>query len=353
MRAPSFLFFLAFAACSVTGDDKSSSDVDPIDSEVTDPVDTDDGTDTTDTPVDTGGDDPIDTGDMTDTDLDGIVDRLDNCPDLPNDDQRDLDRDDLGDVCDDDGDSIPDDADAWPRDPEWPGIASPESVYAHTADALFRFRVTTRELFPVAGFTFDQSGGNITDIAFDQYGVLYAISSNSLFICQPDTAMCRWVATLPSFSVGLTFLPPGTLGAGDVLIGMGDENWYRLDVNGTSIGSTPVGVYDSQATTISGDAFSIQGIGTYAAVNLRGNTTADSLVRLDPVTGGIVDTVVTFPSHARVFGLAGWINNLFYAFDASGDILEIDVTAGTHTVIESTPHAWWGAGVRTVVPPTP
>ena len=55
-----------------------------------------------------------------DKDDDGVPDATDNCPDLSNPLQEDLDADELGDVCDDDddGDGDPDEADCAPRDAE-------------------------------------------------------------------------------------------------------------------------------------------------------------------------------------------------------------------------------------------
>lgn len=47
---------------------------------------------------------PITGGARIDTDGDGVIDRDDNCPSVPNADQQDTDQDGLGDVCDDDAD---------------------------------------------------------------------------------------------------------------------------------------------------------------------------------------------------------------------------------------------------------
>ncbi|MBF0621638.1 MAG: putative Ig domain-containing protein, partial [Magnetococcales bacterium] len=57
-----------------------------------------------------------------DTDQDGTVDPLDNCPNLDNPLQEDLDNDNIGDICDDDddGDGVNDSLDLFPRDgSEW------------------------------------------------------------------------------------------------------------------------------------------------------------------------------------------------------------------------------------------
>ena len=56
---------------------------------------------------------------FTDSDNDGITDQLDNCPQIANKNQSDLNGDGFGDRCDDlDGDRILDYVDDWPLDPE-------------------------------------------------------------------------------------------------------------------------------------------------------------------------------------------------------------------------------------------
>ena len=57
--------------------------------------------------------------DLVDKDDDGVLDFSDNCPTMVNPDQKDFDRDGMGDVCDadDDNDGVPDSRDAFPFDP--------------------------------------------------------------------------------------------------------------------------------------------------------------------------------------------------------------------------------------------
>ena len=230
---------------------------------------------------------------------------------------------------------------------------SPESIYPHTATELFRFQVNNSTIENIGTFSFDQEGGNITDIAIDQYGVIYAITSGELYICRPDTAACRLRATLPEYSIGLTFVPPGVLGTSDVLVGTGNEDWYKMEVVNGVVQSTSLGAFDSRGTTSSGDGFSIQGVGTFVSVNLADERSHDTIVQIDPATGAITDEILSFDvygNHSRVFGLAGWIDGYIYGFDEDGDILRVDYQARTYEVLLSTDHEWWGAGVRTVVP---
>ena len=81
-----------------------------------------DPAETTDTDADGTGDNsdvfPSDPAEWADTDADTIGDNADNCVDVANDDQANLDGDDLGDVCDDDrdGDGTDNPDDAFPDD---------------------------------------------------------------------------------------------------------------------------------------------------------------------------------------------------------------------------------------------
>jgi len=290
---------------------------------------------------------PTNTAFGEDSDGDGIPDISDNCPDDYNPGQENWDYGDdwVGDVCDDDldNDSVPDAFDPEPDDDTWPGTAGSEVIYPHTASELFLFDVNTLQLTSVGGFWFDQNGGSITDLALDQFGVVYALSYLNLYICHPQTAECRFEGTVPSSSNGLTFVPPGTIFPdADALIALGGNgDWILIERQYGAFTMTTLG---NMGHSSQGDAYSMLGYGTFASVWAPHS----SIIRVDPVDGTNLGTLMN-PSLSAIYGLGGWADEL-YAFGSNGDVLQVDLLTGQHSTVLTTPHSWWGAGVRTVIP---
>jgi hypothetical protein len=249
---------------------------------------------------------------------------------------------------DSDNDGVPDEFDPFPNDPSMPGVVLPMTVYAHTSSKLFLMDVKTEIVKEIGSFKWPGQGTShqMTDIAIDYWGVMYGVSFNDLYVVHPETAKCAYLANLPDSFNGLTMVPKGLIDpAKEVLVGITQGgDWYRLTVNGGTVSYHKLGSYGYQYGS-SGDAYSIQGVGTYAAVN-KSVSSDDYLVELNPLTGKVVAEIGPITGYSDVWGLAGWTGKAF-AFDAGGAILLVDTTTATVKLIKQTPHAWWGAGVRT------
>jgi hypothetical protein len=286
-----------------------------------------------------------------DPDGDGLEGPADNCPLAFNPEQTDTDTDGLGDECDwdDDDDGVQDDKDEAPLDPGWPGLATEGWIYAHTSGTLYRWSSTAMALELIGNFGWPGGYDTMTDIAVDYDGRLYGVSFSVVYRCSAVTAACISLAGLPTSFNGLTVVPQGTLEPDEeVLVGIGnDGSWNRIDVVGNLAVVTKLGSYGAGYTS-SGDAYSIEGFGTYASVNKSGVWGGNLLVRVDPLNGTVLEEVGLMQGYSTVYGLASDGENA-YAFDESGAILKLDIATGQVEVAlpaaEGEP--WWGAGVTT------
>lgn len=221
-------------------------------------------------------------------------------------------------------------------------------LYAETPDELYRLDMTTKAFAKVGKFTFNKNGASVTDIALDQDGSLYAITNDDLFTCTVEGAKCTWLAALPSIFNGLTFVPKGTVSATeDTLIGISQDGaWTQITFAGSKVSLKKLGTYASPWLS-SGDAFSVEGIGTYAT--LKGKGDSDSLASIDPKNGKILK-VIGETGAKGLFGLAWW-SGVFYAFSSDGNVYTLDVVTGKASVVKGIQAPagvkWWGAGVST------
>ena len=150
----------------------------------------------------------------------------------------------------------------------------------------------------------------------------------------------------------MTLVPAGTIDPDrDAIIGISNTGgWYHLQLAGGALDPTLVGNYGGTYQS-SGDAFSIEEVGTYASTTLVDwMTDEDKIVVVDPTSGAVTSEITTMAGYTRIWGLAGWHEKIF-AFDESGDVLHVDPSDGAVTLLEATGIAWWGAGVRTAIPP--
>jgi hypothetical protein len=253
---------------------------------------------------------------------------------------------------DQDTDGVPDDADLFPQDPNMPGTVALSMVYAHTSDTLYSMDVKLYKLTEIGEFIWPNDGAThkMTDIGIDSYGVLYGTSYEYLYTVHPQTRHCSLIAKLPDSFNALTLVPAGLIEQDkDVLIGIsGDGGWFRLDIDDGDLFATQLGSYGPDYKS-AGDAYSIVGVGTYAAV-YRTSTFGDNyLIAVDPVDGSVEYEVGEITGYTGIFGLAGWTDKAF-AFDKTGAVVIIDTVTTEVKVLHDTSISWWGAGVQAVIP---
>ncbi|HRI08435.1 MAG TPA: MopE-related protein [Nannocystaceae bacterium] len=253
---------------------------------------------------------------------------------------------------DSDLDGIPDADDPFPNDKNLPGKAEGNKVYAHTSGTLFTMDVVAPyNVATIGNFKFDQSPGSVTDVALDRWGVLYAITFNDLFVCNPNTAQCYYLADLPGVSTnGLTMLPPGVLDPkDDTLVAIANSgDWNKVTLVGNQASFMKIGAYGAGYSS-AGDVFSISGVGTYGATNKSGVINATVVVDANPMNGNVVKDISTLTGYSTVYGLAGWEGKIF-AFNSNGAVILVDPMNGTFMNVKMTANSWWGAGVYTVLP---
>ncbi|MBZ5711599.1 thrombospondin type 3 repeat-containing protein [Nannocystis pusilla] len=289
-----------------------------------------------------------------DDDNDTIPDDMDNCPLVPNQDQKDGDGDGVGDVCDEDldNDGIPNADDPFANDGGLPGVTTPFKIYAHSSGNLYTVDVNDPyAVTMVSNFKFPADGcdHSVTDVAIDRYGVLYAVTFGCGYVVNPQTAQTYYLGTLPQSFNGLTMIPKGILDPNkDALVGIANSGqWYRLILQNGMFNIQQIGQYGNGYSS-AGDAFSIEGVGTFGAVNKVG-VGGTVIVEVDPATGAVMSELATLPAYPAVYGLAGW-EGLILAFESGGYMVRIDPVTKVVTPIEDKNITWWGAGVGTVIP---
>lgn len=229
-----------------------------------------------------------------------------------------------------------------------PGLATKGRVYAHTSDALYEWTPGPTPPKKVAAFQWPADGGGhqMTDIAVDRDGRLYAISFDALYRCNAQTAACDHLADLDGDFNGLTVVPIGTISATDeAIVAISSAGgWYEVQVQGSTAQLVMRGTYGSGYSS-AGDAYSIENLGTFAAVNSGSGGT--HLVQVDPATGKVVKEIDTIQGNA-IYGLAG-LGGKVYALDEGGAIFVGDVVTGQFSLMvpASQGQPWWGAGVTT------
>lgn len=233
------------------------------------------------------------------------------------------------------------------------------AVYAHTASTLYRLDPEKLDIVEIGAFqtTGGSSPGDVTDIALDKDGVMYAITFDALYrvAYKPGPPKCTKLASLGQMFNGLTMIPAGMIDADrEVLVGVAnDGSWFRVDVKSgaTSATLTRLGAYTGGHAS-SGDAVGIIGDAVYATTKV-GLGGPDHVVRVNPKTGAVLADIGAV-GVSNLYGVGYW-GGVMYGFADDGALYKIDLKTASATAVplaKKPAGGWWGAGVTTRAPTT-
>jgi len=207
-----------------------------------------------------------------------------------------------------------------------------EYMYAQTSDELYAVDKDSPYTVTHVG-TFDQT--NITDLAVDMDGRMFAVTYDTVFEVDPDTAQLTALGTMLDGSFfALTGLSDGRLLAGS------DNAIYEVDVV-----TGDISWFDSLGDwEFAGDMVGLPDGLLYCLVwptDVWAEST--SLVVYDPATG--ITSEIGLTGHGSMFGM-GFADWTMFGFNTDGEILEIDFTTGAAQVISTPGYEFWGAATN-------
>ncbi len=277
------------------------------------------------------------------------------------------------------------------------GMPGPVTFYIHTNDTLYTLDPTTASAPPVQVGKFDCIGGNgqdtsMNDIAVSKTGDLWAISTKNVYAIQIANGVAHCAQTIPLNNTkgvsfyALTFAPVGVLDpAKEVLVaGNSAGELWSVDTSGNlaqrgTFGTVPANdghghtyQYAGKAWELSGDIVFLANNGNpigFATVrdcqSPPSSTTCDKNDTLIEINLGALATATTnsvtqslrgqIVGYGSMYGISAYQDKV-YGFSHSGQIVEINNTDGTPTLVQTTASLQWsGAGVSTsvqIVPPS-
>ena len=197
------------------------------------------------------------------------------------------------------------------------GSPADRPLYVDNNAALFGFDPESYELERIGAFTLKGvTTTDITDIAIDGSGHMYAISMSELYSVEPTTAELQPVlAHQVKAANGLTFLMNG-----DIVVAGASVVSINLSTQARTV-IVPDGVFQT-----SGDIALLPDGNLYWSV-ITGGGRPDKLVRVTPNGSDSKFLVVGDLSEDSVLGLA-FAAGQFFGFDANGCPSSIDTDTG-------------------------
>ncbi len=223
-----------------------------------------------------------------------------------------------------------------------------DKVYAHSADTLYEVDPNDLTVTVVGDFGWPagSAGEQMTDIALDEDGHMVGVTFNRVYAVDKDTAECTYLSDLQSGMYnGLSWVEGVAVDPNvKTLVGVNTGGDYLAIDPGTG-SSSQVGAYGGGYGS-SGDLVYVRGAGIFATATHTSYGT-DVLVSIHAPDGQA--TLIGETGFDSIWGLAYW-GGVLFGFTDSGEFLTIDPDTGQGTLVESTGHSFWGAGVTTTAP---
>lgn len=214
-----------------------------------------------------------------------------------------------------------------------------DRIYVNSPDTLYTFDPVAFVLAPVGPFVLeDGSAASVTDIAVDRFGLLYAVSLGTLYVCDPHTVVCTPQGFSSANSAG--FAEFGALA---------DDHDVLVLVEGSTIVHVHIfddGIETEVAATIDGYSSSGDVIALLGHEMLLSSPSPDGggdvLIPFDAETGAVVGGAVRLPPLS--YGLAQFHNDV-WVFTDLGQIFFIEL-GGEAVEVGRAEVPLWGAAAH-------
>jgi hypothetical protein len=258
------------------------------------------------------------------------------------------------------------------EDPPLPdGGKPPGRVYAHTADTLYLYEPLAKTFALMGKFSCLKPGDRMLDVALDRDGVMYGTSDRGFLTISPVDATCSYVKedVAAKYPNSLAFVPLGTVDpTKETLVGYQfaavNEATVFVKIDVATGAVTKIGDLNDPIAAIkyraSGDVISLIRNGKRAYLTVKtispdAGTGNDYLAEIDP-SNGRLKAILGDIKAKDLFGFGYWAGT-GYGFSGGGQLIEINMTNGTSTVLATTVDggkvSWFGAGVTTDSPTKP
>jgi hypothetical protein len=231
----------------------------------------------------------------------------------------------------------PEDTDL-PIDETGDPVVAVDPMYAHTATLLYSVAPSAPYAHSLIGAFAGEAGPvtDITDVAIDTDGVMYAVSFDTLYRVNASNGQLETMGLAgPTALNSLTFLADGTL-----LAGSGSDLFQVNTSTGAFTQISSIGDW-----SFAGDMVGLPDGLLYCAMSNDSSAGESVLVVYDLSSGTIIRTGAT--GTGSLFGVA-YAEGTLFGFNADGEIYTLDERDGHATRVADSSEVWWGATTNPV-----